>query len=103
MKTPLKKFLKVVRLISKIFLVVDSEKNHEYTFKKNSLKSFSCFELFLSSYGMIFKNLGLVDLSREFDLFIWQTASHTLLKNFALSIDRKNLKVALHQIYFLLC
>ena len=30
----MKKFIKVVRLVSNIFLGVDSEKRHEYTFEK---------------------------------------------------------------------
>ena len=42
---------------------------------------------------MIFKNLGLVDLSPKLDFFLWQTASCTLPKNFALSIGENDLKV----------
>ena len=41
------KFLKVVYLVSKSFLGANSEKNHEYTFKKKSLKSFGYFKPFL--------------------------------------------------------
>ena len=51
---------------------------------------------------MIFDNLGLVDLSPELDLFLWKIACRTLPKNFALSIDGNELKVALCQIDFLL-
>ena len=47
MSTP----LEAVRLVSKIFLGVDSKKSREYTFEKNSLKSFDYFELVL---GCIF-------------------------------------------------
>ena len=46
MNTPSKNFLEVVRLVSKIFLGVNSEKNHEYTFEKNSLKPFGYFRNF---------------------------------------------------------
>ena len=37
------KFFEYVRLVSKIFLSVDFENIHEYTFEKNSLKLFSPF------------------------------------------------------------
>ena len=71
MNTPSKKLFEAFQLVSKIFLSVDSEKSHEYTFEKNSLKLFGYFELFLSAYRMILNNLGLVDLSLELDLFLW--------------------------------
>ena len=47
MNTPsIKKFSEAVQLVLKIFLSVDFETIHEYTFEKILLKLFGCFEHF---------------------------------------------------------
>ena len=51
---------------------------------------------------MIFNNLGLSDLSPEYELFIWQTIGCALSKNFNLSTGINDLKVAFCQINFCL-
>ena len=100
MSTLRKFFLKLFGLFRK-FSKVHTLKR---VVNKNSLKSFNCFELFLSAYKMIFNNLGFVDLSPELDFFfLWQIAGRILSKNFALSIGGNDLKVALCHIDFLFC
>ena len=50
MNAPSKKFYEVGWLVLKIFLSIDFENIHEYTFEKNSLKPFSCFKHFMGVY-----------------------------------------------------